>query len=385
MIPSISWQRWIRPTRAHSLAALALAALLTACSGTGDKPKPQELPPNAALLGVRQAWTVRLPGGIDFPLQLAVSPGQVTVASSDGTVAALESGSGRELWRAQAGEPLAAGVGTDGRVAAVVTRTNTLVAIEEGRVLWRQPLGAQVFTAPLVAGQRVFVLGADRSLTAFDGRSGRRLWNLQRPGEPLVLRQAGVLMAVGDTLVTGFSGRLVGIHPGNGSVRWEAPIATPRGINDVERLVDLVAGVSRQGPSVCVRAFQSSVGCVDATRGTVQWTRPAQSGQGLTGDDRALYGAESDGRLVAWRRSDGERLWTDDRLRFRGLGTPLLAGRSLIVGDAGGLVHVLSREDASPLNRVATDGSAIVNAPVLAGETLVVATRAGGVFAFRPE
>ena len=372
-------------TVGRRIAAAALLALLTACSGTGDKPKPAELPPNAALLGVRQAWSLRLPGGIDFPLQVAVSPGQVTVASADGSIAALESGSGRELWRAQAGEPLSAGVGSDGRVAAVVTRANSLVAVEEGRVLWRQPLPAQVFTAPLVAGQRVFVLGADRSLAAFDGRSGRRLWSLQRPGEPLVLRQSGVLIAVGDTLVTGFSGRLVGINPGNGSVRWEAPIATPRGINDVERLVDLVSGVSRQGTSVCVRAFQASVGCVDATRGTVQWTRPAQGAQGLSGDDRAIYGTESDGRLVAWRRADGERLWTDDRLRFRGLGTPLLAGRSLIVGDATGLVHVLSREDGSPLNRIGTDGSAVVGAPVLAGETLVVATRAGGVFAFRPE
>jgi outer membrane protein assembly factor BamB len=374
-----------RSRNLQRLAMAGLMALLAACSGTGDKPKPQELAPNVALLGVRQAWSLRLPAGVDFPLQMAASPGQVTVASSDGAVIALESGSGRELWRAQAGEPLTAGVGSDGRVAAVVTRANTLVAVEEGRVLWRQPLAAQVFTAPLVAGQRVFVLGADRSLAAFDGRSGRRLWTLQRPGEPLVLRQSGVLMAVGDTLVTGFSGRLVGINPGNGSVRWEAPIATPRGINDVERLVDLVSGVSRQGGSVCVRAFQAGVGCVDATRGAVQWTRPAQGGQGLTGDDRVIYGAESDGRLVAWRRSDGERLWSDERLRFRGLGSPLLAGRSLIVGDAGGLLHVLSREDGSPLNRVPTDGSAIVNAPLLAGETLVVATRAGGVFAFRPE
>jgi outer membrane protein assembly factor BamB len=93
----------------------------------------------------------------------------------------------------------------------------------------------------------VFRAGADRSVTAFDGQTGRRLWSQQRPGEPLVLRQAGVLLAVGDTLVAGLAGRLVGMNPVNGSVRWDAPIATPRGTNDVERLVDLVGGVSRDG------------------------------------------------------------------------------------------------------------------------------------------
>ena len=59
---------------------------------------------------------------------------------------------------------------------------------------------AQAYTAPLVAGERVFVLAADRSLAAYDAATGQRLWRQQRQGEPLVLRQPGVLMAVGDTL-----------------------------------------------------------------------------------------------------------------------------------------------------------------------------------------
>jgi len=55
------------------------------------------------------------------------------------------------------------------------------------------------------------------------------------------------------------------------------------------------------------------------------------------------------------------------------------------VGDEAGLVHWLSREDGTPLTRMATDGSAIVSAPVLAAGTLVVVTRSGGVFGFKPD
>ncbi len=359
--------------------------LLVACAGGPDKPKPAELAPNAALITVRQAWTARV-GTIDFPLDVKVNGTSVTLASSDGTVAAIDGTSGQDLWRVQTGAPLEAGVGSDGRYAAVVTRANELLVLERGRELWRERLGAVAYTAPLVAGARVFVMSADRTISAFDAQSGRRLWAYVRPGEMLLsLRQGGSLLAVGDTLVAGMSGRLVGLNPQNGTVRWESAIASPRGTNDIERLVDVVGRVSREGDTVCARAFQSSVGCVNAARGTLVWSKPAVGHNGVHGDADAVFGTESDGKVLAWRRTDGERLWASDRLRYRELTTPQALGRSVVVADGQGLVHFLAKQDGAPLARVATDGSAVIAAPVLVGNTLVVVTRNGGVFGFRPE
>ena len=248
-----------------------------------------------------------------------------------------------------------------------------------------EKLSAQAYTAPFVAGGRVFVLAADRTVNAFDGQTGRKLWAQQRPNEPLVLRQSGVILAVGDTLVVGLAGRLAGLNPSNGIIRWEAPIASPRGINDVERLVDLVGRVSRDGDIVCARAFQASVGCVNTARGSLLWTKPANGSQGIHGDDRFLFGTESDGVVQAWRRSDGERAWASDALKYRNLTAPLVVGRSIAIGDYAGFVHLLSRDDGALLNRLATDGSAISAAPALAGNTLIVVTRNGGVYGFVPE
>lgn len=363
---------------------LVVVGSLSSCSSTPDRPKPAELAPNAGLLGVRLAWTAKV-GVIGFPLDVKVNEGTVAVASSDGVLVLLDARTGVEQWRTNVGSQISAGVGSDGRFAAVVTRTNELVTLDGGREIWRQKLPAQSFTAPLVAGGRVFVLAADRSVTAFDGLTGRKLWAQQRPGESLVLRQAGVLLAVGDTLVTGLSGRLVGISPANGAILWESPIASPRGTNDIERLVDLVGRVSREGDVVCARAFQAAVGCVSATRGTLLWTKPAFGYVGVHGDDKQVYGVESDGKVMAWRRVDGERAWVSERLRYRGLTAPLVVGRSIAMGDDSGLVHLLSREDGSALARVATDGTAVVAAPVLAAGTLVVVTRSGGIFGFVPE
>lgn len=375
----------VRLTRAVSAALLIVVAVLGAgCSSGPDKIKPTELAPNPALLGVRLAWSARM-GALDFPLEVKVNGDNVTLASADGVVRSFDARSGAALWQSANLGRIAAGVGSDGRLAAVVTRDNELIAIDAGRELWRQKLPAPSYTAPLVAGGRVFLLTADRSVTAFDGNSGRKLWNQQRPGEALVLRQAGVLLAVGETVVTGIGGRLLGLNPANGAVKWDAPIASPRGTNDIERLVDLVGRPARDVNVVCARAFQAAVGCVDAVRGTLLWTKPASGSVGVAIDEKYLFGTEGDSKIIAWRRADGERAWDSERLRYRELTAPLLIGRSIAVGDGSGLVHWLSRDDGSLLTRMATDGSAVVTTPVLAGGTLVVVTRNGGIFGFKPE
>ncbi|TFZ08466.1 outer membrane protein assembly factor BamB [Ramlibacter humi] len=372
-------------TLAVALAATALAGCSVFSFFSGpEKPKAAELPANPATLGVRPAWANHV-GPVNFPLVINVTGNQLAVAAGDGTVAVLDAATGRDLWRGNAGAPIAAGVGSDGTTLAVITTANDLVALSGGRVLWREKLPAQSYTAPLVAGNRVFVLAGDRSVSAFDGQSGRKLWTQSRPGEPLVLRQAGVLLAVGDTLLAGQGGRLVGFNPLNGSVRWEAPVASARGTNDVERLIDLVGRVSRQGNSVCTRAFQTAVGCVDASRGQVAWSKPANGSDGVGGDDRFVVGTESDGRVVAWRRDNGERAWIYDRLLHRTLTGPVVVGSSVAFGDADGNLHVLARDDGTLRNRIPTDGSGAAAAPVVAGSTMVMVTRNGGVHAFVPQ
>lgn len=364
---------------------VGLLVTLAACGSSGSKkPEPAPLAPVNALLGVRQAWSLTT-GASAAPLTPAVLGNQIWIGSSDGSVLAVDAAAGRELWRAQVGAPLSAGVGSDGSTVAVVTVANELVALEAGRVVWRTRLGMGVFTPPLVAGRRVFVLGADRSLSAYDAATGVRLWLQSRPGDALSLHQAGLLMAMGDTLVAGQQGRLAGLDPRNGALRWDSVIASPRGTNEIERLVELVAGVSRQGTQLCVRAFQAAVGCVDTARGTTLWSRAAAGSVGVAGDDSLLFGTEATGRVMAWQRASGEPAWNSDRFLHRGLTAPVVVGRSVVFGDAAGFVHLLSRQDGAVLNRLGTDGSGLAAAPVLAGDTLVAVTRKGAVFGWRPE
>lgn len=376
------WPGLGRVLRATVLGGWVLA--LAACSSGPERVKPADLPPPANRASAQLIWSTQV-GASTLSLAPFAHQGRVYLAGGGGTVAVVDATSGKDVWRVNLGTPLSTGAGSDGELTAVVTQGHQLVALAEGKELWRAALPAASYTAPLVAGKRVFVHTADRSVAAFDGRTGARLWIQSRPGEPLVLRQAGVLLAVGDTLVAGFSGRLVGLNPNNGSSRWEVPVANSRGTNEVERLVDLVGPVSRVGAGVCARSFNSAVACVDTDAVRVLWNKGAKGVVGVHGDEQLVVGAEADGRLLAWQRASGEKLWDIDRLKFRELSAPLVLGRLMALGDQSGQVHLLSTADGSELTRLSTDGSAILAQPVLSGPALVVQTRNGGVFAWRSQ
>ena len=365
--------------RSAAVAAALGLVLLSACSGP-EKPKPSPLAANPATVPVRVVWSNPKALG-EEPLDLKVDGSNVLIATKAGRLLSLNAATGAENWRVDMGVGMSTGMGGDASRLAVVTQGNALLVLEQGKEIWRTKIQAMVLTAPLVAGGRVFVLAGDRAISAFDAASGQRLWHQQRTGEPLILGQPGLLMAVGDTLVVGLGGRLVGLNPQNGTTRWDVAVANVRGTNEVERLADIVAGSSRQGKTVCVRAFQAAVGCVDAGNGRLMWTRSANGFTGLGGDSAVVAGTEADGRLRVWQRGSGEVLWTSENFRFRGLGAPVAWGQSMVFGDAEGFVHLLDLRDGRLLNRLATDGSAVALAPLVMGKNLVLATQRGGLYA----
>ena len=371
------------PRRLSRLVALlAVAALVAGCAGS-SKPKPEPLAPLTPKIAGALAWSQRV-DGVQFPLAVAVVKGTFTVAGNDGTVLALDAESGRELWRGSAGAKLSAGVGSDGRFAAVVTREGELVVFDQGAVKWRKALGTRVTTAPLVAGERVFVLGVDRAVQAFDVLDGRKLWLMQRPGDPLTLAQSGVLSAFKDTLIVGQGPRIAGIDPLRGEVRWDVAIGSPRGANEIERLADLVGPAVRVGDVLCARSFQAAVGCVDAQKGTTLWSKNIGGTDAVAADAEFVFAGDASDRITAWK-INGDAAWTSDKLLYRTLSAPLSVGKTVVFGDADGTLHFLARDSGEALLRLTTDGSPIVAQPVVSGTVMLAVTRNGGLFAFRPQ
>ena len=185
-LPSALAQPRTRPLAAVSLAA-ALALSLAACSSAPERPAPTPLAPLVALQPATQVWNTAI-GAVDPLLTPAVHGQTLLLANAAGAVLALDGANGQVRWRVELGQALSAAAGFDGQTAAVVTQDNELLVLDSSGVQWRARLPARVLTAPLVAGQRVFVLANDRSVHAFDARNGAPLWQHRgRTADALVL------------------------------------------------------------------------------------------------------------------------------------------------------------------------------------------------------
>ena len=376
-------------------AAAALAALALVAGCADDVAKPTPLEPLTPKIAGHEVWRLNLAsfstlnalaGNSGFgPQGVAVAGKNFIIGALNGAIVSVDADTGKENWRADAGGRLSTGIGTDGRYSAVVTRDGDLVTLDGGKILWRQHLGSAVVTAPFVAGERVFVLGVDRSVQAFDALDGKKLWIYSKAGDALTLSQAGVLTSWQDTLLFGLGARLTALDPLKGTIRWEVPVAAPRGTNEVERLADLVGPAARVGSTYCIRAFQNGIGCIDAERVTALWSINLSGGQSIGADDEFVFAGDASDRLSARRRSNGESVWLSDKFQNRKLSGMLSIGKVVVFGDLDGYVHFLDRATGSPVLRLPTNGSPIVGTPMRAGNTLAVTTKDGAVYAFRPE
>ena len=371
----------------NSIVVTCAALSLAGCFGSskGNRPEPEPLPVVTPLLTTTQVWSTRV-GDVDFPLVPRVVGTQIALAGGDGTVLMLNASTGQVIWQASAGARLTAGVGSNGRYTAVVTRDNDLVVFDErGQELWRKRVAAQVLTPPLVAGGRVFVNATDRSIQAYDVRNGAGLWRQQQnTNDSLVLRRDGALDAYGNILIVGLTANLYGVSPDTGAPLWGLPIGNPRGTNEIDRLADVVGGVARNGDVLCARSYQNAIACIQAG-GAVLWSKSADSDQGLAVDSQNVYAVESDGRIMALNQQTGAAVWNNDQLRYRQLTAPLALGqRSVVIGDSQGNIHLLSRQDGSFLGRFTTNSSGVAVTPVAVGDMLIIVTRNGTVYGFRP-
>ncbi|WP_449371426.1 outer membrane protein assembly factor BamB [Thiomonas sp.] len=376
--------------RAMRLARLALplllAAQLGACASGSKPPEPAPLTPVVNILTVKQVWTQRI-GAVPAWFQTATLPDAVVVASSDGQVVRLNSATGQVEWSAKVAAGISAGTGSDGIFTAVVDKGNGLVSIgPRGQLLWRYQLPATVLTPPLVVGGRIVVQAADQRVFAFDAATGKRLWQADSRAASLLVQQAGGMVERDGVVMVGTAlGRIDAYDLDNGLPRWQATLARPRGVTEVERVVGITGQPALQGSTLCARAYQSAVGCVDADTGRILWTRTANGYTALSMNDQQVVGTQANGDVQAYSEADGVPSWTNVQLKYRQLSAPLLVGRTVAVGDYQGYISFLSAKDGSIVGRVATDGSAIQTAPVVVGKTMIVVTAKGGIYAFVPD
>jgi outer membrane protein assembly factor BamB len=384
--------------------ALAAMLLVSACGGGGmvsdaiDKINPMNwfgsrspapemapLPPLTNSVAVSMLWQANIGNSQQAVFSPAVAGDSVYAAAYDGAITRLDAGSGKQLWRINAGERLTGGVGSDGKLVAVGSGKGEVLAFDvNGTALWKTQVSSEVLAAPQVADDVVVVRSADGRIFGLDATDGKRKWYYQRSTPALTVRSpVGISISRGVAYAGFAGGKLVAIQLDNGAVRWEATVSLPRGTTELERVTDVIGLPVVTEREVCAVAYQGRIGCFDLATGQAVWGREMSSTSGLSLDARYAFVSDDKGAVHALDRIGGTSLWKQDKLRLRNLSAPLALGREIVVADIQGYVHFLARDSGAFVGRVATDGSPVSTNPVmLPNGGFLIQTRNGGLYAF---
>ena len=372
-----------------SLAALAVCACssLDAINPFASKgPKMAELKPFTAAAQARVLWSESVGKSGDYVFSPAVSGSSVYAAAGDGSVTRVDDG--KVAWKINAGQPLSAGVGTDGNLVAVGSPKGDVLVFSaaDGKLAWKAKATSEILSPPAVGDGLVIVRSGDNRLAAFDAADGRRKWLFQRPAPALALRVTAPPVIDGKYVFVGFpGGKLVAVNLSNGVSVWEGTVALPKGTTELERVADVTSPPVIAGRTVCAVAFQGRVACFDLNNGNLLWARDMSSSVGLSMDSRYLFVTDDKGAVHALDLASGASVWKQDALFMRRVSAPVPRRGLVAVADAQGVVHFLNREDGAFAARLNTDGSPVLASPQAFGRNLLVQTGKGGLYAIEAE
>jgi outer membrane protein assembly factor BamB len=386
--------RSLLPLLRPLLPPLGIAALLIAagCSKDKDVEPPATLVDFPQTLAVKKLWGEGVGGGkkqavLRLGLGPAVDNGVVFAASHKGEVLAAELDTGRHVWLKNLKIPLSAGPGVGAGMVVVGSSKGVVVALDgaTGRDLWRSRLNSELLSAPAINQKIVVLRSVDGRLHGLDAHDGRELWSVEQQVPRLSLRGTATPVLAKEVAISGFdNGKVMAVSLNTGDTVWDTALASPHGRTELDRLVDVDSAVGVVGDNVFATGFQGRTAMLALDSGQIWWAHDMSSYRGLAVDDDNLYVTQSDGIIVALRQRDGSELWRNDKLKLRRLTTPVLTSTAVVVADFQGYLHWLDKTTGKLVARQRVAKKELIsNAPVAAGDTVVVLTDRGKMAAYR--
>jgi outer membrane protein assembly factor BamB len=329
-------------------------------------------------------WQAKVGSAEDFDFSPAVEAGYAYAASANGEIVKLDATNGSQVWRVNAGEKISGGVGVGGSLVMVGTQKGVVYAYDiAGKLQWKSKLSSEVLSAPKYFDGTVIVRTGDSHIYGINADDGSRKWVYDRTGPALTLRSSAGVVVDGGAVYAGFGGgKLISVRADNGKILWEASVAQPKGVTEIERIADITSLPVVDGPLVYAVAYQGKIAAVDRASGRVVWNRDISSLTGLNVEDGRIFVSHSTGSIYALDYSTGKTFWRQAVLKNRQLTTPVPMGNWTAVGDLEGYVHFLSRDDGAIASRVKTNNSAVMPLMALINSTTVLAqNRDGGIYA----
>lgn len=373
-------------------------ALLAGCStltelrsDLADKVFGREPPnPPAVLEEITPTYTAKIDwsGNVGkterYDYTPALDSSAVYAANAAGEITKLDIANGRQLWRVKVGEPVSGGVGIGAGIILVGTNKGNVHAYDAaGKPLWKAKVTSEILSVPRYFDGMVIVRTGDNRIFGLDATNGSRKWVYERINPALILRSSVGIVVDGGAVYAGFAGgKLVAIRADNGKLLWEATVAQPKGVTEIERIADITSLPVVDGPLVYAVAYQGKIAAVDRTNGRVVWNRDISSYSGLNAEDAKIFVSHTLGAVYALDYATGKTFWRQGALANRRLTAPLPMGSVIAVGDLEGYVHFLTRDEGKFAARIKLDSNAVMSlVPGSASTQLIAETRDGGLYA----
>ncbi|WP_428099293.1 outer membrane protein assembly factor BamB [Candidatus Rariloculus sp.] len=358
--------------------------------GGGDDTveQPAELTAFDSSLRVRRVWSTRI-GSATERLRLGLRPAtdgtRIYAGAHDGSVESLDAETGRSQWSVETELPLSSGPGFGAGVLVFGTNDGELLALDatNGEERWRVAVGSEVLAPPAVTPNVVVFRSVDGRLRGVSSEDGSPIWSVEQSLPALTLRGNTAPYIAGSIVISGFSNGRVGAYDlSSGERLWELQVANPAGRNELERLVDVSAGLQVVGNDVYTVSYQGRALGIDLRNGIVIWQQEMSSYAGLGVDLNNVYVTSDVDAVVAIDRQTGTQIWSQEALRLRDVTAPTRYGQAVVVGDFEGYLHWLDPNDGRFLARTRAASDRIIGAPLVSGLNLYVQADDGSVAAF---
>ena len=258
---------------------------------------------------------------------LAVADGRVFLIRTrkdgrpDGTLIALDSHDGRELWRWQDGvksQYFTAPIVTGG--ALYFARENNLVRLNamSGELDWMFDAEDSILSPPSVSGGKVLLGTLENGLLCVDAANGKPVWHAALGG---ACYSGGVVL--NERVYAGGGNTLFCLDLKDGAIKWA--------YRGNEALTSAPAVKDKQ----VFAAFGMVFRCIDVSNGRALWDKDTGghifAAPSIVGQ-RVYVGALNDKlTLYCFDAQSGDELWTHET-KEGGYAEPVLAGRRIFIG-----------------------------------------------------
>jgi outer membrane protein assembly factor BamB len=329
-----------------------------------------------------------------------VSEGKVYTLDANSLVSAHDSITGSLIWKAfispkeETDGSWGGGLAVDDGLIIAAGGFAEVVALNttSGKQVWRTKVSGPVRAAPSILNGRVFVVTKDNQLYTLRTKNGETLWTHSGFEEHVGLMGSATPAAKHDIVVVPYSsGELYALRVENGQKVWGENLAAIRRADAVSALADIrgrpvidrgkVYAISHSGRMMSIdlytgrRIWEVSLGGVN---------QPWISGE-------FLFVLTNEAKVAAVRVNDGKIRWLtpldlysdpkdrEGRISWSG---PTLAGDQLILSGSHGVVLYLSPYTGKILKKEKMKSPASLS-PAIANRTLFYLTDKSQLIAYR--